>query len=235
LSVNIRPRSSAQPVVDRDDVDFLSLLSAPNCRRILEGSTRAVYSAGASIAHPGGAQPVFLIERGLARAYWSVPDGRQTTVAILRQHELVGGAAVAGNPPWTFVQAITESTLTILDRQNVRALAEEEAEVALAIATQLSRRVSDACQLVAIRSLGNIRTRIAYDLLDRASQSQTVIGRLEVTATQSQLADSIGSAREVLSRALADLRAAGVVETAPGVVRILKPQQLADIVSEFVI
>jgi CRP/FNR family transcriptional regulator, cyclic AMP receptor protein len=235
LSVSIRHRPSVQPAVDTDDFDFLSLLSASNRRRILEGSTQAVYSAGASIAHPGGAQPVFLIERGLARAYWSVPDGRQTTVAILRQHELVGGAAVAGNPPWSFVQAITESTLTILDRQNVCALAEEEAEVAMAIATQLSRRISDACQLVAIRSLGNIRARIAYDLLDRAGQSQAVIGRLEVTATQAQLADSIGSSREVLSRALAELRAAGTVETAPGIIRILKPQQLAAIVSAFVI
>jgi CRP-like cAMP-binding protein len=235
LSVSIRHRPSVQPVVDTDDFDFLSLLSGPNCQRLLEGSKRAVYPAGALVARNGRPQPAFLIERGLARAFWTVPDGRQATIAILRPHELVGGEAIAGNAPWTFVQAITEATVTILDRDNVRALAEEEVDVAMAIATQLSRRVSDASRLVAIRSLGSIRERVAYDLLDRAGHSQAVIGRLEVTATQAQLADSIGSSREVLSRALAELRAAGTVETAPGVVRILKPQKLAAIVSAFVI
>jgi CRP-like cAMP-binding protein len=75
---------------------------------------------------------------------------------------------------------------------------------------------------------------VAYDLLDRASQSQLVVGRLDVTATQAQLADSIGSSREVLSRTLADFRAAGIVETAPGVVRVLNPQRLAAIVDAFV-
>jgi CRP/FNR family cyclic AMP-dependent transcriptional regulator len=235
LSISIGHRPSVQPVVDTDDFDFPSLLSDPNCQRLLEGSKRAVYPAGALVARNGRPQPAFLIERGLARAFWTVPDGRQATIAFLRPYELVGGEAIAGNAPWTFVQAITEATVIILDRDNVRALAEEEVEVAMAIATQLSRRVSDACRLVAIRSLGSIRERVAYDLLARAGHSQAVIGRLEVTATQAQLADSIGSSREVLSRALAELRAAGTVETAPGVVRILKPQKLAAIVSAFVI
>jgi CRP-like cAMP-binding protein len=173
LSVSIRHRPSVQPVVDRDDVDFLSLLSGPNCRRLLEGSKRAVYPAGALVARHGRPQPAFLIERGLARAFWTVPDGRQATIAILRPYELVGGEAIAGNPPWPFVQAITEATVTILDRDNVRALAEEEVEVAMAIAIQLSRRVSDACRLIA-KWLGSIRERVAYDLLDRAGNSQEV-------------------------------------------------------------
>jgi DNA-binding transcriptional regulator LsrR (DeoR family) len=61
------------------------------------------------------------------------------------------------------------------------------------------------------------------------------VGRLEVQATQADLADSIGSSREVISRALTSLRANGIVETAPGVVRILAPTFLASIVSAFVI
>ena len=235
MSAILRYPRGAQPFISRDDLDFLALLSGQNRRRLLEGSTRAVYPAGAVVAGPGGTEAAFLIDRGLARGYWSAPDGRQTTIAILRPRELVGGATFAGNPAWTFVRALVDSTLTILDPDNVRALATEQAQVAMAIATQLSVRVNDAYRLVAIRSLGNIRERVAYDLLDRAMHSQVVMGRLEVSATQAQLADSIGSSREVLSRALAELRAAGVVETAPGVVRILKPQQLANIVGAFVI
>lgn len=221
-------------VIERDEVDFLSLLSMANRRWLLERSTRAVYPAGALAIRPGGRRLTFLIDSGLARVYWTIPDGRQATIAILRPDELVGATAF-GESPRTFVQAITETTVTILDLDHFRTVVEQEVEVAMAIATHLSMRVRDAYRLVAVRTLGNIRQRVAYDLLDRASQSQLVIGRLEIVATQAQLADSIGSSREVLSRAIGDLRAAGIVETAPGVVRVLDPQRLADIVSEFVI
>jgi CRP-like cAMP-binding protein len=133
------------------------------------------------------------------------------------------------------MQVLTESELTILDIARMRRLAAEEIEVSAAISTHLAMRVRDAYRLIAVRSLGNIRERVAYDLLDRAAQSQLVVGRLEVRATQADLADSIGSSREVMSRALRDLREEGIVETAPGVIRVVNPADLAAIVRAFVI
>jgi len=217
------------------DVDFLSLLSAVNRRRLLEGSTRMVYPAGAIAMRPDGPPMGFLVESGLARGYWNLPDGRQATIGFAHPNELMGGVAILGNPPWTFVQVITDSTLTALDMKRARNLAETEIEVAAAINAHLAMRIRQAYRLIAIRSLGNIRERVAYDLLDRASRSLLDGGRLEVLATQDDLADSIGSSREVMSRALRDLRVAGIVETAPGVVRILDPERLVAIVRAFVI
>ena len=215
-------------------VDFLSLLSATNRRRILERSTRTVYPAGTIVIKPDGPSLTFVIERGLARCYWSVPEGRQATVAFLHPKELIC-PNVIGHPSCTFMQVITESRLTLLDPETVRDLAATEIEVAAAITAHLAMRVRAAHRLIAVRSLGSIRERVAYDLLDRASQSQLVVGRLEVNATQADLADSIGSSREVVSRALRALRIKGIVETAPGVVRILAPSFLASIVGAFVI
>lgn len=216
-------------------VDFLSLLSPVNRRRVLDGSTRAVYSAGMVAVHPGSQPVAYLLDDGLARLYWNVPDGRQATIAIIRPKELAGGTVALGSAPWVFMQVITESTLTILDVAQLRELAATELEVSAAISTHLAMRVRDAYRLISVRSLGNIRERVAYDLLDRAAQSQLVVGRLEVRATQADLADSIGSSREVMSRALRDLRAEGIVETAPGVIRVLSPAGLAAIVRAFVI
>jgi CRP/FNR family transcriptional regulator len=216
-------------------VDFLSLLSDSNRRRILEGSTRANYPAGSIVVKPGGPQFTFVIERGLARSYWTVPDGRQATIAFLHPKQLICERTVVTASLCTYVQVVTESTLISLDLEVLRELAATEIEVATAISAHLSMLVLSAHRLIAIRSLGSIRERVAYDLLDRASQSQLVVGRLEVKATQADLADSIGSSREVISRALTSLRARGIVETAPGAVRILAPAFLASIVSAFVI
>jgi CRP/FNR family transcriptional regulator len=176
-----------------------------------------------------------VLERGLARLYWTVPDGRQATVAFVHAKELIGERAVTDHPSGRFMQLITESTLTKLDVDVFRELAAKEAEVAAAVAKHLSMRVRAAHRLLAVRSLGSIRERVAYDLLDRASRSQLVVGRLDVNATQSDLADSVGTSREVVSRALSALRGRGIVETAPGVVRIVAPSVLASIVGAFVI
>jgi CRP/FNR family transcriptional regulator len=216
-------------------VDFLSLLSDTNRRRLLRGSTRVVQPAGTIALRPKGPAKTYLVESGLGRAFWSLPDGRQTTVAIVRPTELVGATVSIGYTPWLFMQFITESTVVALDTEVVRTMAATELEMSAAISLDLAMRIRDAYRLIAVRSLGNIRERVAYDLLDRAAQSQLVVGRLEVTATQADLADSIGSSREVMSRALRDLRAEGMVETAPGLIRVLDPERLAAIVRAFVI
>jgi CRP-like cAMP-binding protein len=125
--------------------------------------------------------------------------------------------------------------MAALDVESVRELAMTEVEVTIAIATHLASRIRSAFQLIAVRSLGNIRERVAYDLLDRACRFQLESGRLEARATHSDLADSIGSSREVVSRALRDLRVARIVETVPGMVRVIDPMRLAAIVRAFVI
>jgi CRP/FNR family transcriptional regulator len=218
-----------------DDVDFLSLLSDVNRRRFLEGSTQGVFPAGTLVFHPFSPPKTFLIERGLVRAYTTVPDGRQATVGFRHSRELVGGTMVVSRQPRLLAQVVVESTLTTLDMENVRKLVATEIEVLAAVATQLSARLRHGARLIALRSLGNIRERLAYDLLERATRSQLEVGRLDVSATHSELADSIGSSREVVSRALSALRSVGIVDTAPGLVQVLDPVRLSAIVREFVI
>jgi len=216
-----------------DDIDFLSLLSAANRRRFLEGSTQSVYPAGAHVFHPDSPPKTFLIDRGLVRAYTTVPDGRQATVGFRHAKELVGGTMAVSHAPNLLAQVVVDSSLTTLDMANVRHLVSTEIEILAAVATQLASRLRHSTRLIAIRTLGNIRERLAYDLLERAMRSQLSVGRLDVSATQYELAQSIGSSREVVSRALSGLRAIEIVDTAPGMVRVIDPIRLAGIVRAF--
>jgi CRP-like cAMP-binding protein len=140
-----------------------------------------------------------------------------------------------GQAPSVYCQMVVESTLIALDLDLVRRLVLDELDVALAVATHLAVVVRHAFRLIAVRSLGNIPERTAFDLLERACRSQLAIGRLEIRATHADLADSIGSSREVVSRALRRLRSLGILETSPGSVRVADPVRLADIVRAFVI
>ena len=221
------------PGFEKDEVDFLSLLSEDNRRRALEGSTRAEYPPGAIAYHPEMPPRAFLLDRGLARAYVGVPDGRQATCTYFHSNELIGGTTIVSHPPMILVQVIVKSTLICLDLPMLRKLAVTENQVTGAIAVHLAALVRSAFRLIAVRSLGDIRQRLAYDLLDRACRSQLEVGRLEARATHADLADSIGSAREVVGRALAVMREAGLVETSPGLVRVIDPLRVAAIVRAF--
>ena len=221
------------PGLELEDVDFMSLLSDANQRRLLQGSTRGVYNPGSVIFHPASQGRAYLLERGLARGYTTVPDGRQATITFFHSRELIGGTSIVSHPPAIFVQVVAKSTMTTLQLEMVRKLAETENEVLAAVATHLSARVRSAYRLIGVRTLGDIKERLAYDLLDRACRTQLIDGRLEARVTHAELADSIGSAREVVGRALAAMRKQGFVETAPGLVRVIDPLRLDRIVSAF--
>ena len=220
-------------------VDVLSLLSYAKQRQVLEGSKRAEYRAGTVAFAPGGAR-AFVLDKGLARVYMTVRDGREATVAFIHPGNLVGarnvlrGPTVAKEPSLTSVQAVLDSTFTVLDLDNLRKLAATDIEVLGGIATHLAERVHYDLRLVTVRTLGTVTERLAFDLLDRACQSQLTDGRLEAKATHEDLAYSIGSSREVVGRSLKELRAAGIVETTPGKTRIIDPVRLSSVVGTFV-
>jgi CRP/FNR family cyclic AMP-dependent transcriptional regulator len=220
-------------------VDLLSLLSSAKQRQVLQGSKRVDHRAG-TVAFEPGVPRAILLAKGLARVYMSVHDGREATVAFIHPGNLVGarnvlhGTSIDKDPALTSVQAIVDSTFTVLDLQNLRKLTAADIEVVGAIATHLAERVHYDLRLVAVRTLGTVTERLAFDLLDRACENQLAGGRLEATATHEDLAYSIGSSREVVGRSLKELRAAGIIETAPGKTRINDPVRLAAVVRKFV-
>lgn len=193
-----------------------------------------------SVAFRAGTPRAFLLDKGYARAYMSVRDGREATVAFIDPGFLMGawnvlrGTSSSKEPPLTHVQAVIDSTFTLLDLENLRKLATTDIEVVSAIATNLAERVHYDLRVVAVRTLGTVSERLAFDLLDRACLSLLANGRLEAKATHEDLADSIGSSREVVGRSLKELRATGIIETTPGKTRIVNPERLAAIIQSFV-
>jgi CRP/FNR family transcriptional regulator len=218
-----------------EDIDFLALLPEARRRQFLVDSRRVDFPAGTVAFRPHERPISFVVTRGFVRVYRALPDGRQATVAFIHANELVGATSIVGEPASVFVQVVVDSTLTILDVEMVHKLAATHIDVVAGVARHLAIQLDHSFRLTSIRSLGDIREQLAYDLLERACQCQLANGRLEVRATHAELADSIGSSREVVSRALKAFRATGLVTTVPGVVRILEPIRLAGIVRAFAV
>ena len=104
--------------------------------------------------------------------------------------------------------------------------ARRDARVSWVIAEELNRRLYDVLEQTAVNAFGSVRQRVAAHLLDLASDGQHPGGRLVAQVSQQELADAAGSVREVVTRALRDLRLAGIVATAADSVVILDPARL---------
>jgi CRP/FNR family transcriptional regulator, cyclic AMP receptor protein len=205
---------------------FLGKLPRELVDELLAEGERTDYPAGTTIYREGETPRAVLVIEGLLRVYLTSPEGRQVTVRYARDADVLGIAVLVGGPVNVAVQALAPSSLFRIDPRILTQAARQDARVAWAVAEELNRRLYDTLQQTAINAFGSVRQRVAAHLLDLASAQQRPEGRLVAQVTQQELADAVGSVREVVARVLRELRLAGLVATAPDSVVIFDPARL---------
>lgn len=218
-----------------EPVDFLGLFGTELRGEVVAGAVRMDVPAGSLLYRPGEGAAAYIVSEGLVRAFYMTSDGRQARVGFHHPGEMIGLLLLFGGPVEVFLQTVTDTSVLRLDASRVLQLATENAEIAMAIGRHAAHRVRRALHLVAVRSLGSMRDRLACDLLERACQRQLRTGRLDVRVSHADLADSVGGSREGTTRALASLRSSGLVRTERGRISLLDPDRLAAIQSGFVL
>ncbi|TDW90109.1 CRP/FNR family transcriptional regulator [Kribbella pratensis] len=220
-------------MVDEDVVaalagSFLGRLPPDVVGQLLAAGHRTDYPAGSTIYREGSAPKALLVVNGLLRVYMTSPEGRQVTVRYARNCDVLGIAVLVGGPADVGAQTLADCTLFRIDGATLTAVGRNDSCVAWALAEELGRRLYENLQQTAINAFGTVRQRVAGHLLDLASAQQRPRGDLVARVTQQDLADAVGSAREVVARVLRDFRLAGLVATAPDRIQILDADGLYD-------
>jgi CRP/FNR family transcriptional regulator, cyclic AMP receptor protein len=148
-------------------------------------------------------------------------------VRYVRRGGLLGAPALIGGPAPVFVQALTDSAVYFMDVARVKRLAREDAAVAWVFAEESVHRLYDVLEELAGSTFATVRQRVVRHLLDLAASRPASDGRLAPLVNQQDLANGVGSVREVVARVLRELRAASLVRTSPGRVEILDPVKLS--------
>lgn len=209
---------------------FLDLLPPHERALMLRGSTRFSYPAG-FVSYQGWSTSdvAVVVEKGLVRLFAESRDGRQTTIAYLHPGDIYAVGELIP-PGHGHLQALEASQILRLDPIHVFRLLSDHrtvAEAGLRTAGAVLRRLE---RVITVRSLGTMTERLAFDLLERASVAQLLEGGLVCRVTHEQLADSIASTREVVTRIVGGLRRSGVIATSPGRILVLEPARLSQIV-----
>jgi CRP/FNR family transcriptional regulator len=190
---------------------------------LVAGGTRSDISPGTTIYTEADAERFGVILTGLLRVYMHTSDGREVTVRYVRRGGLLGAPALVGGPAPVFVQAVTDTAVYFMDLARVKRLARQDAAVAWVFAEESVRRLYDILEELAGNTFASVRQRVVRHLLDLAASRPAGRGRLTALVNQQDLANSVGSVREVVARVLQELRAASLVRTSPGRVDILDP------------
>lgn len=215
-------------MVDRELVSavarsFLGDLPSGLIDKLIAAGDRIDVPAGSTIYRQGEYPRAFLVVHGLFRVYMTSPEGRQVTVRYARAGDVLGIAVLVGGPADVAVQALANSGLFRIDRRILTATARGDAAVAWALAEELNRRLYETLQQTAINAFGSVRQRVAGHLLDIASAQQRPHGQLVAQVSQQELADAVGSVREVVARVLRNFRRSGLVATTTESIRVLDP------------
>ena len=215
-----------QEVRDAWARSFLGNLPPDAVGNLIAGGERIDYPAGTVVYRESSPPRAALVISGLVRVYMSSPEGRQVTVRYARPADVLGIAVMVGGPVNVSVQTLEASSLFGINHRALTAAAQADARVAWAIAEELNRRLYDTLQQTAINAFRSVKQRVASHLLDLASTQQRPGARLTARVSQQELADAVGSVREVVARVLRDLRLAGIVATSTDRILVLDPPRL---------
>jgi CRP/FNR family transcriptional regulator len=217
---------ATQPLVESDRTPFLERMPLSSRDSVLVNSTRIRYRGGTIAFRPGDPDFAAVLVTGFARLYLMSSEGRQTTIRYVHEGELMGSLLIMQVMFEGFAQMVTDSSVINLDLVTVRRRLDVDPVIGEALAKDLALRLAHTVRTLAVQTFGTVAQRVAFDLLDRACRAQLANGLLQARVSHQDLADGIGSVRQVVTRALADLRERGLVETTPGCVTITRPVAL---------
>jgi CRP/FNR family transcriptional regulator len=220
-------------LVDREVLEaitrsFLGRLPTDLAARLLSEGELNDYPAGSTIYREAAPPRSVLVVSGLVRVYMTSAEGRQVTVRYARQADVLGIAVAVGGPVNVVAQTLAPTSLFSINHRLLTQAAREDAGIAWALAEEIDHRLYDTLQQVALNAFGSVKQRVAAHLLELASAHSDAQGKLIANLSQQDLADSVGSVREVVARVLRDFRLAGIVATSPDSVVILEPLKLHD-------
>jgi CRP/FNR family transcriptional regulator len=206
---------------------FLVSLPRDAAERLLAEAIRINVPAGAVIYRDEESPRLIVVVRGLLRVFLTSVDGRQVTVRYARSGDVAGLVLVIGGPAPMSIQAVTAALVVALRVGTLRALLATDPGVARACAVELTRQLHQLLDDLSDQAFLPVRQRLTRQLLLLASAGP---GRDPVVhAGQQELADAIGSVREVVTRNLHALHEEGLVDIARDEITLLDPIALAQV------
>ena len=159
---------------------------------------------------------VYWIKSGRVKIYKLTEDGREIIVGLYQTGEIFGEMAfVEDQPREYFSEAMDDTTLLVLKRNNLFSLAKRKPGIIYRFSKLIGERRREMEATMESLLYKGVRERLAGQLLKLSKQYGIEDNRgklLRIKITHKDLASLIGSSRETVSLTLGDLKRVGLID-----------------------
>lgn len=180
-------------------------------------TVRKLFSTGEMLFSEG--EPctgLHIISRGKIRIFKSSVNGREQVLAVNGPGETVAELPVFDGGPYpASAVAIEDVEIAFISRRDFNAHCLEHPEVSLKVLTVVGARLRRLVGIIEELSFTTIRQRLIATLLKLAQSNgqKTTRGiEFQLPASHQELANQLGTVRELISRNLMRLQAEGLLE-----------------------
>lgn len=210
----LRPVGAAREQVERlrarllSENDLFRGLPAEDMEAIAGKLPMATCPRGQLLYAPGETgEALFILKAGQVRLYRIAADGRKLVLATVGPGTVFGEMAAVGQSMTdSFAEAVDDAVVCIMSRIDIEQVMLEHPSVAVQMVRVLSGRLHEAEKRLEQFAFAPVPERVARLLLSLAQDGE-VAGY-----SHQELADMIGTSRETVSRAMVELKTAGIVE-----------------------
>lgn len=172
------------------------------------------YPANAILINEGDtAQSLYIVLGGRVKAYAASENGREVVLHELGPGEYLGELSLDGEPRSVSVKTLEPTTCCVVQGADLREFLAEHPDFALHLTHKLIRMVRRLTSQVKSLALQDVYGRVVRVLMElsepsaEAPEQRVVRTRL----TQQDIADRVGSSREMVNRIMKELTVGGYV------------------------
>lgn len=155
-------------------------------------------------------QSVLLLAKGRVKIKFLAPDGKETILTFIEEGELFGELALVDSRPRNeYAEAVSDSTVLAIPRDELLWLMNHRAEVALSITKLLGfrrRRIENRLRNVLFRSTRERMASLLVELLESHGQKRGDAWEICLKLSHQDLASLIGATRETVTLTLGKMQ-----------------------------
>jgi len=203
------------------DVPLFQGLSQSELNAVESCLREKSYAKGDILFSEGaGCERIFIVQSGRVKLFRTASSGREQILEILEAGETC--ACNPGNVVWfcnSTAEAQTPCTVWYLSRDNYIRMVQTNSKISRTLNELFAKRLQCFTSLIEEVSLKDVRKRLIKFLLDMHAKKKSSLNKnkdsLYIPFTHEEIAQRLGTARETVTRYLAQLKQAKLIELTP--------------------
>ncbi|MDQ6685430.1 MAG: Crp/Fnr family transcriptional regulator [Pseudomonadota bacterium] len=191
-------------------------LPAPLLEALATAGNSRSFRANAILLNEGDAgDSLYIVLSGRLRVYVSSEEGRDVVLLEPGPGEYVGELSMHGAPRSASVKTQVATSCCVVAGSQLRSFLADHPDFALHLSQKLARmvrRLTAQVKSLALQDVYGRMVRVLMELSDAAGEERVVREKL----TQQDIADRVGSSREMVNRVMKDLTSGGYVSLHAG-------------------